>query len=65
MSDAPADRPTHYKYTCRACQKEHLQPVWKNSPELTPIPKCCGRTRHMAFQGVATLPDDYTETPGA
>lgn len=42
---------THYKYQCRVCQKEHLQPVLAEAPEKTPIPRCCGRDRDMAFKG--------------
>ena len=25
--------PTHFKYQCRLCQKEHLQPVLADAPE--------------------------------
>lgn len=49
--DAMATTPTHYKYQCRICQKEHLQPVLPDAPEKTPIPRCCGGNRDMAFKG--------------
>ncbi|MEW5512006.1 hypothetical protein ABGT16_05235 [Pseudomonas asiatica] len=44
-------KPTHFKYLCRICQKEQLQPVLQDAPEKTPIPRCCGRDRDMAFKG--------------
>lgn len=48
---------THYKYVCRKCQKEHLQPVLQHAPSDTPIPSCCGSSRKdMAFTGVVTPP---------
>jgi len=46
-----ATTPTHFKYQCRLCQKEQLQPVLADAPEKTPIPRCCGRERDMAFKG--------------
>lgn len=47
--------PTHFKYLCRICQKEILQPVLQDSPEKTPEPYCCsGSRRDMAFKGVVT-----------
>jgi len=49
------DEATHFKYTCRICQKPRLQPI-DPVPENTPIPKCCGQKKDMAFQGVTTLP---------
>lgn len=47
---------THFKYVCRVCQKEHLQPVLPDEPEKTPIPRCCGRARDMAYQGPIQAP---------
>lgn len=49
-------KPTHFKYVCRLCQKQHLQPILQDAPETTPIPHCCGRVRDMAYQGVHTEP---------
>ncbi|MDQ0655142.1 thymidylate kinase [Pseudomonas cedrina] len=46
-----ATKTTHFKYLCRVCKKEHLQPVLQNEPENTPIPRCCGRDRDMAYKG--------------
>ncbi|WP_205300068.1 hypothetical protein [Pantoea sp. Tr-811] len=46
-----ASTPTHFKYQCRICQKEHLQLVLQEAPEKTPVPRCCGRDRDMAFKG--------------
>ncbi len=43
---------SHYKYVCRKCQKEHLQPVLQDAPAETPIPSCCGSKKDMAFTGV-------------
>ncbi|WP_143481893.1 MULTISPECIES: hypothetical protein [Pseudomonas] len=46
------NKPSHFRYVCRACKKEILQPVTKDNPEETPIPTCCThRRRDMAFQG--------------
>ncbi|KZN20719.1 hypothetical protein A1D17_04030 [Pseudomonas fluorescens] len=45
---------SHYKYICRKCQKEHLQPILQDSPADTPIPSCCGSKRDMAFTSVVT-----------
>lgn len=46
------DIPSHYRYVCRTCRKEILQPVQVEKPEETPIPTCCmHRRRDMAFQG--------------
>ncbi|WP_164487449.1 hypothetical protein [Pseudomonas chlororaphis] len=47
------DKPTHFRYICRACQKEIQQPVKKDNPETTDIPTCCThRRRDMALQGL-------------
>ncbi|EPO5507012.1 hypothetical protein ACUB19_003955 [Pseudomonas aeruginosa] len=46
-----ATSPSRYKYQCRICQKEHLQPVLADAPEKTPIPRCCGGDRDMAYKG--------------
>lgn len=43
---------THFKYICRQCKQETLQPVVKVEPEKTPVPSCCGSRRNMAFVGV-------------
>ncbi|MGG2621657.1 hypothetical protein [Pseudomonas aeruginosa] len=43
---------THFKYVCRVCQKELLQPIVQHAPEATPAPSCCGHTKNMAYQGV-------------
>lgn len=43
---------THFKYICRQCKQETLQPVVKDEPEKTPVPSCCGSRRNMAFVGV-------------
>jgi len=45
-------KPTHFKYVCRKCQKELLQPVVQEAPETTPVPSCCGHTKNMAYLGV-------------
>lgn len=46
--------PSHFRYVCRTCKKEILQPIDKNEPEKTPIPVCCpGGRKNMAFQGCA------------
>jgi hypothetical protein len=42
---------THFKYVCRACLREHLQPISVEDPKKTPIPRCCGRDRDMAYKG--------------
>lgn len=44
-------KPTHFKYTCRVCKAESLQPVLQDAPEKTPVPSCCGSRRNMAFMG--------------
>ncbi len=44
--------PTHFKYLCRICGKETLEPVLRECPGETPVPTCCsGRRRDMAFKG--------------
>lgn len=47
---------THYKYVCRKCQKEHLQPVLQHAAADTPTSSCCGSRKDMAFMGVVTPP---------
>lgn len=51
MKTTMATTPTHFKYQCRICQKKHLQPVLQEDLEKTPVPRCCGRDRDMAFKG--------------
>lgn len=44
-------RITHFRYTCRTCQKTIYQPL-SPVPSETPIPTCCKKSRRdMAFQG--------------
>lgn len=50
------NKPTHFKYVCRVCLKEQLQEILARAPENTPIPRCCGRERDMAFKGVHPAP---------
>lgn len=43
---------THFKYICRQCKQEALQPIVKDEPEKTAVPNCCISHRNMAFVGV-------------
>lgn len=45
-------KPTHFKYICRVCKSDTLQPVLKDAPEKTAMPSCCGSRRNMAYVGV-------------
>lgn len=45
---------THFKYVCRVCKQELLQPVLQEDPAATPHPACCGSVRNMAYKGVHT-----------
>ena len=49
---------THFKYVCRVCLEETLQPVVQEAPETTPIPICCGRQRDMAYKGIVCTSQD-------
>lgn len=40
----------YFKYVCQVCQKEHLQPVLREAPEKTPIPRCYCEGSNMAFK---------------
>lgn len=47
---------THFKYLCRICKQEKLQPILQDAPEKTEIPACCSSSRRdMAFKGTAAL----------
>ncbi len=43
---------THFKYICRQCKQETLQPIVKDETEKTAVPNCCSSRRNMAFVGV-------------
>ena len=54
---------THFKYVCRVCLQELLQPVLQEDPAATPHPACCGSVRNMAYKGVHT--DGHSQHPPA
>lgn len=59
MTNKTKPKSTHFKYMCRICQVQHMQPILQEDPPKTPIPRCCGRDRDMAYQGVTTLKEDH------
>lgn len=52
---------THFKYICRLCNQETMQPVLKNKPEATPVPRCCGSRRDMFYIGVHCEAQEYIQ----